>query len=466
MRVKSIALLMLGALTFCATAAAQPGGGRRQGAGGQGDAFATRIFSQNDKNNDGAIEKSELEKMFSVRGGQGAGRGAGRGGRMGGGRQQRMDTTVAEVGEQTIEVEIVSPENVYDAYLYWHNADELFLDGVNYAILADAEGKVVHRWDTNLTGGGHTSYLLETGGILRIGKRNGSGIGPMASADTMQITDRTGKAVWQLNAEDLDIEGNKILFHHDMQMRPNGNIFALIYEQLSAEEAAAAGWTPENVTSFWSDGVMEIKPNLEDGSHEVVWQWRFIDHIVQDKDPEALNYGVVADHPSRIDANFPPNYNPSSAARQHVNSIDYNAELDQIVLSSFIYDEVWMIDRGITAKEASGRAGDLLFRYGNPAAYDKGTDKDRLFAKQHDASWIKNGYPGAGNLLVFNNNNRNTLSMNFFGNSNGSNRPQPSPNARGSNRSGRGAGGGRAMAERAMRGTSNVHEFRPVIGKD
>lgn len=50
--------------------------------------------------------------------------------------------------------------------------------------------------------------------------------------------------------------------------------------------------------------------------------------------------------------------------------------------------------------------------------------------------------------------------MNLSDNSNGSNRPG------GFNRNGRDAGGGGAMAERAMRGTSNVHEFRPVIGKD
>ncbi|EMI55685.1 putative secreted protein, partial [Rhodopirellula sallentina SM41] len=344
MRITSLAIVFTLSFIVADTLQAQPGGGRRQGPGsqgpgGQGGAFATRFFSQNDKNNDGtltgdeipermrqnlqrldanndgAIQKSELEKMFSGRGEGMGGRMGGRmaggmGGRMGG-REQRKDTTVAEAGEKAIEVEIVSPDKVYDAYLYWHHADELFLDSVNYAILADAEGKVVHRWDTNLTGGGHTSYLLETGGILRIGKRDGSGIGPVASADTMQITDRTGKAIWQLNAEDLDIEGNRILFHHDMKMRPNGNIFALIYEELSAEEAAAAGWTPENVRTFWSDGVMEIKPNLEDGAHEVVWQWRFIDHIVQDKDPEAPNYGVVAEHPRRIDAHYPSNYDPS-----------------------------------------------------------------------------------------------------------------------------------------------------------
>ena len=33
-----------------------------------------------------------------------------------------------------------------------------------------------------------------------------------------------------------------------------------------------------------------------------------------------------------------------------------------------------------------------------------GTLKDRLFLKQHDANWIKSGLPGAGNILVLNNN--------------------------------------------------------------
>ena len=380
-----------------------------------------------------------------------------------------METTVAEVGEQAIEVEIVSPEEVYDAYLYWHHADELFLDGVNYSILADAEGKVVHRWDTNLSGGGNTSYILESGGILRIGKRDESDDGPVAYADTVQITDRTGQAIWQLNAEDLEIEGNRILFHHDMQFQPNGNIYVLIYEELSEEEAAAVGWTPENVTEFWSDGLMEIKPNLEDGSHEVVWQWRVIDHFIQDKNPDALNYGVVADHPGRIDAHYPQNYSPTTAARQHLNSVDYNADLDQVVLSSFIYDEIWIIDRGLSIEEASGRAGDLLFRYGNPAAYDRGTDEDRLFARQHDAGWIRDGYPGAGNILVFNNNNRNNFAQNLFGN------PNDSASTGGSDRGGRDAGGrgvpgtgdtGVSLAEAAMTGVSNVYEFLPVIDRN
>ena len=48
--------------------------------------------------------------------------------------------------------------------------------------------------------------------------------------------------------------------------------------------------------------------------------------------------------------------------------------------------------------------GDLLFRYGNPLAYDSGTEEDRLFLKQHDANWIDEGLPGAGNILVHNNN--------------------------------------------------------------
>ena len=384
---------------------------------------------------------------------------------------REISTTIVEVGEQAIEVDITFPEEVYDAYLYWHRADELFLDSVNYSILADTEGKVVHRWDTDLTGGGNTSYLLDSGGILRIGIRDESGGGPIAYADTLQITDRAGKAIWQLNAEDLDIDGNRILFHHDMQMQPNGNIYVLIFEELSSEEAAAAGWTPENVTEIWSDGLMEIKPNLDDGSHEVVWQWRFIDHIIQDKDPEAPNYGVVADNPRRIDAHYPPNYNPSigaQAARQHLNSVDYNADLDQILLSAWFYDEIWIIDRGITAEEASGRAGDLLFRYGNPAAHDMGTVEDRLLARQHDAQWVKDGYPGAGNILVFNNNNRNSFSRNILGNPNNSDRSGgPDRGGRDAGRAApQGGGMGVSSAEVAMTGVSNVHELLPVIGKD
>ena len=93
-----------------------------------------------------------------------------------------------------------------------------------------------------------------------------------------------------------------------------------------------------------------------------------------------------------------------------MNSVSYNAELDQIVMSARWFNEVWIIDHSTTMAEAashkggkSGKGGDLLYRWGNPYAYWAGfPDEQQLFG-QHDAQWVPKGYPGAGNLMVFNN---------------------------------------------------------------
>jgi hypothetical protein len=45
--------------------------------------------------------------------------------------------------------------------------------------------------------------------------------------------------------------------------------------------------------------------------------------------------------------------------------------------------------------------GDLLYRWGNPAAYGA-TGPQQLFG-QHNAQWIPAGSPGAGHILLFNN---------------------------------------------------------------
>ena len=58
------------------------------------------------------------------------------------------------------------------------------------------------------------------------------------------------------------------------------------------------------------------------------------------------------------------------------NGIDYNAELDQILLTVRFFGEAWIIDHSTTTSEAaghsggkSGKGGDLLYRWGNPRAY-------------------------------------------------------------------------------------------------
>lgn len=94
----------------------------------------------------------------------------------------------------------------------------------------------------------------------------------------------------------------------------------------------------------------------------------------------------------------------------HINSIDYNAEFDQIMLSVRGNSELWVIDHSTTTEEAPGhsggkygKGGDLLYLWGNPLTYSAGNKNDQTLFEQHDCQWIEPGCPGNGNILIFNN---------------------------------------------------------------
>ena len=131
-------------------------------------------------------------------------------------------------------------------------------------------------------------------------------------------------------------------------------------------------------------------------------------------DPEKPNYGVVADHPERIDINFAlaeeACIDDFGLSWIHANALDYNAELDQIMVTLRRFSEIWIIDHSTSVEEAAGSAGgnggkggDLLYRWGNPRAYQRGALADQRLFWPHNAHWIPDGSPGAGNVLIFNN---------------------------------------------------------------
>ena len=269
--------------------------------------------------------------------------------------------------------------------------------------LINNDGRLVHSWQSNFTPG-NSVYLLENGHLLRSGDVNNRTFTSGGQGGRVQEFDWDGNLLW-----DFEYASNQYLQHHDIEPLPNGNVLLIAWELKTSSEAIAAGRNPALVSSrgLWPDKIIEVKPSGLNGG-EIVWEWHTWDHLIQDFDSSKPNYGVVADHPELIDLNFAANNNPDW---HHVNSVDYNPQLDQIILSVHNnFNEIWIIDHSTTTAEAAshsggkyGKGGDLLYRWGNPRAYKMGTTADQKLFGQHDAQWIAPGLPGAGNILIFNN---------------------------------------------------------------
>ena len=279
--------------------------------------------------------------------------------------------------------------------------------GNEKAWLINAEKEIVHEWDCG-RGAGNATYLLEDGSLLRTGKvpndtfpaRGGPG-------GSLRKIGWDGTVLW-----DYTVSDETMLAHHDVEPMPNGNVLVIAWEYHSPEEAIAAGRRPDttSVDGLWPEMILEIKPQGKTGG-EVVWKWRLWDHLIQDYDATKPNYGRVEEHPELVDLNYASRHGGDWI---HMNSVDYNAELDQIVLSARWVCEAWVVDHSTTIAEAaghtggrSGKGGDLLYRWGNADAYFGAPPEDRMFFMQHDVRWIEEGSPGAGHFLVFNNGDRN-----------------------------------------------------------
>ncbi len=267
--------------------------------------------------------------------------------------------------------------------------------------LIDMGGQVVHTWDNTNTAGSCV-YLLEDGTILRTYYETNL-VFPRRQGGLVQRIAWDGTVLW-----DFDYSNDEHHQHHDVEQLPNGNILMIAYEFKTFEEAVAAGRDPDTIDlgNLWEETIVEIEP-VGDKEGNIVWKWHGWDHLVQDFDSGKANFGVVADHPELFDLNYTRTYGNDWL---HFNSVAYNEEFDQIILSSLNMSEIYVIDHSTTTVEAaghtggnSGKGGDILYRWGNPQVYDAGTENDRKFWFQHDAQWIDAGSPGAGNILVFNN---------------------------------------------------------------
>ena len=274
------------------------------------------------------------------------------------------------------------------------------------AKLIESDGSQVRSYRLP-TRPGLVSYIGHDGNLIRAQNTgtNGPGFG-----GGIQRVASDGTILWNYVPQ---LSGTS---HHDIEELPNGNVLMVVTDPFTTAEFAALGRDPSTMTLrpvVLSERIIEVEqtgPN----TGRIVWEWRAADHLVQQDSPGMSNFGSVRGEPGKIHINWPPG--EIEQLWIHMNSIDYNAELDQIVVSSRTFSELWIIDHSTTTAEAagstggrSGRGGELLYRWGNPTAhFANGT---RQLNEQHDVNWIPPGYPGAGNLICFNNRKGNLVGL-------------------------------------------------------
>lgn len=292
---------------------------------------------------------------------------------------------------------------------YWdeskaYNGYTLFgTRGMSY--LVDMEGRLVRTWNIG------TNPRFTDGGTLldAVG-------GNPSNQNSWKELDWDGNTVWQYTEARSNYHG-----HHDFAKIYNPKLgdSTFIYitnKDLTSAQCLAAGCdASNNYTGAQMDAIVEV-----DMQGNVIWEWCFFDHVVQDMYPSiTTTYGVIANNPGKIDLNLRGNSVKSDW--NHCNSLDYNEALDMIVINS-VHGEFYVIDHGNTFIPndadssivlAASTAGDFKYRFGDPAKYDKGdppsvldnwekaTAGHKQLGGSHNIQWINPGLPGEGNFMVF-----------------------------------------------------------------
>jgi hypothetical protein len=270
--------------------------------------------------------------------------------------------------------------------------------------LINNSGEIFKKWKSDYIQCAQCN-LLENGNLVRASLAR---INPYFPGGGMtgriEMYNWDGDLIWVFEHTSKDY-----CLNHGYEIMPNGNILMIAWEVKTYIEAIDAGRNPLTIPAgvLWPCYIIEVEPTFPEGG-KIIWEWHVWDHLIQDYDQTKNNYGNIRNHPELVDINFglPMGYIDIN----HFNSLDYNEEFDQILISSHTQNEIWIIDHSTTTEEASGhtggrygKGGDLLYRWGNPQAYRAGTNNDQMLFGQHDARWIRKGCPGEGHITVFNN---------------------------------------------------------------
>jgi hypothetical protein len=282
------------------------------------------------------------------------------------------EETIDEIPETNTDslgiVEILNEALIDPNYILVNDA------GNNRAFLMDKKANLLHEWNIGHHLG-NDAYLLPNGTMLASLEADDPQIRFGGQGGKIQFIEKDGRVLWN-----FDYSSENAETHHDVELLPNGNVLAIVWEKKTTEEAITAGSLLE--VPIFPEAIIEVDPT----SNAIVWEWHSWNHLIQDYDDTKANFGVVSENPGLIDVNYIPSENGDI---MHANGISYDAENDVIFLSVNFFSEIWVIDHSTTTAEASSntggnydKGGDLIYRFGNPEAYDN-PEGPRLFHHNH-----------------------------------------------------------------------------------
>jgi hypothetical protein len=332
------------------------------------------------------------------------------------------------------ETRLYKPDKSYNGYFMPTEGS----NGAGTKYLMDLWGNVVHIWQSK----NGTAQIAPDGTLWSIG----------------YIQDWDSNVLWSFDpatdgASIPVVNSTVFTLHHDLKRIWNKklNQWTMLINcnrPMTQAEAVAMGMDPSVTYGNRLTGIdFVIEVNM---AKQIVWQWYPWNHGCQSKNSAWPNYvSDVKLAPGRLDVNWlTDNQRPSGTAGIvsdwfHVNSIDYNEDLDQVVINEKHWSQFVVVDHGKTfvsttdftknAAAAAGPDGDFIYRFGAPDSYNSGkvpgfaTEGDNQMYGAHNIQWIRNyhwdrphlstdkwpdpvGYtksgvalPGAGHFLVFDN---------------------------------------------------------------
>ena len=276
------------------------------------------------------------------------------------------------------------PQKAYNSYILFSGADEK-------THLVDMTGGEVHRWDhqgfpstlldPRLTGGKPGHVLVQTETVSDTATGTTPGQASLFRNKTIAELDWDGSTVWQWGDK---APGGAERQHHDWSRLGNGNTLVL-----ASLDHPVAGFT---LPSVQDDVIYEVAPG-----GDIVWRWVASEHLDE--------LGFSADELALVRKS-------PSADYFHVNNMkplgpnhwfdagDQRFHPENVIIDSRNANFIAIIDK---------KTGKVVWHLGPHFALPAPGAKAGLprpvdqISGQHDAHLIPAGLPGAGNLLVFDN---------------------------------------------------------------